>query len=148
MPVRRLQRRREEMFGLKGKLVTTARCARTGRLLWTRESDNLALMSGTRAVAQSFGGSVLPYDIKLIGVGTGVENPAIADIGLSLPSYYRVIDSVSFPVVPVSSPAQVRFTFSINAGAVKDFGATNIDAQELMLLCDPQRFVAEKISIH
>lgn len=105
------------------------RAWRRGRLLWTRERDNLVVNAGLVCAANLLGGNVAGQSISAIGFGSGAATPAVTDTALGSPSYYRALGTVSYPAA-----GQVQFAWSLSGST--DWGALGINIQEMALYCN------------
>jgi len=103
----------------------TIRAWRRGKLLWTREGDNLIVNAALGPIANLVGGAVVATNaIAVVGFGSGTTAPTVNDTDITAPAYYKAVASVSYP-----QSGYAQFTWEIVGST--DTGAVGINVQEL-----------------
>jgi len=128
------------MIKMTGEVETHAWERATGRHLWTKKNSNLAVDGASYAIARLLSVHNAPYAIRGVGFGSGTGAPATTDTGLTPPSYFKSVPAgtlLGTPYPTLIAPTQLRFIYNLNADAVKDYGANNINVQEVCLLVNP-----------
>lgn len=98
------------------------------RLIATIEAHNLFVNAGLPALAALLGGDTTGEFAVAVGFGTGSGAPALADAGLTVPAYYKALDSHT-----ENGAGSVTFNWSLTTG---DPGAVGITIQELGLFAN------------
>jgi hypothetical protein len=99
-----------------------------GRLVTTIEESNLFVNAGLPALAALMGGDTSGEFATVVGFGSGANNPALTDTGLTASAYYKSLDSHS-----EDGAGSVTFNWSLGVG---DTGALGISIQELGLFAN------------
>ncbi len=98
------------------------------RLIATVEAGNLFVNAGLPALAALMGGDTSGEFASAVGFGSGAGAPAVTDTGLTVPAYYKALDSHA-----EDGTGSVTFNWSLSAG---DTGAVGTTIQELGLFAN------------
>ncbi|MGH7815120.1 MAG: hypothetical protein ACREQI_14100 [Candidatus Binataceae bacterium] len=89
-----------------------------GRRIWTIEKENLIVTAGLGPIGNLLGGAASATNaISVVGFGSGNAAPAITDVDLTPPAYYKAGLAVSNP-----SSGQAQFTWSLSGATSPDTG--------------------------
>ncbi len=107
----------------------TLRYFKRGRLIWTRERENLIVNAGLTPIAALVGGGGA-NGITVIGFGSGTAAPQPTDTTLTAPAYYKALPAATFP-----QAGQAQFAFTLSGAT--DTGAVGMNLQELGFFANP-----------
>jgi hypothetical protein len=107
----------------------TIRYFRRGRLIWTRERENLIVNAGLAPIAALVGGAG-PNGITVVGFGSGTAAPQPTDTALTAPAYYKALPAATFP-----QAGQAQFAWTLSGAT--DTGAVGINVTELGFFANP-----------
>jgi hypothetical protein len=99
-----------------------------GRLVYALAGANLFVNAGMPALAALLGGDTAGEFAVAVGFGSGANPPTVGDTALSVPAYYKTLDSHS-----EDGNGSVTFNWSLGTG---DTGAQGITIQELALFAN------------
>jgi hypothetical protein len=131
-----------------GLVKVQRRDLRTGRMVWDREGENLEVYGGATCKAYCLAGQST-YAPIAVGFGSGVVAAALGDTELTSPVYVKplsgtVINDASDGVAVTAAsngPASVKYTWSINAGSIRDYALTGMTITEVGLFANPSSIV-------
>ncbi|MGH7779730.1 MAG: hypothetical protein ACREQR_07875 [Candidatus Binataceae bacterium] len=108
--------------------LVTVRVFERGELIYQLSGANLFVNAGLPALAALLGGDTAGEFCSAVGFGSGAAAPAVSDLALTTPAYYKAIDSHS-----EDGNGSVTINWSLTTA---DTGAVSITIQEIALFAN------------
>jgi len=108
--------------------IVRIRVIERGRVVWSYAGRNLFVNAGRPALAALLGGDTTGEFAAAVGFGSGSTAPTANDTTLTVPGYYKTLDSHS-----EDGNGSVTFNWSLTGA---DTGALGITVQELALFAN------------